>query len=86
MHWPSAFASGGELTPKDSNGKTKTADISYIDTWKAMEKLQQSGKAKAIGISNFSQDEIETLLKSATITPAAQYASLYPSCLQTHEV
>lgn len=72
MHWPSAFESSNELMPKDSNGKIKTADISYVDTWKAMEKVFKSGKAKAIGVSNFSQGEIEDLMKQSEVVPAAQ--------------
>jgi alcohol dehydrogenase (NADP+) len=44
--------------------------VSYIDTWKAMEKLIVTGKTKAIGISNFSRTEVEGILKECTIVPA----------------
>lgn len=67
MHWPSAFGRGDSLFPKDSNGKTIMSDVDFVDTWKAMEKLQQKGKCRAIGISNFSKAELEKLLKAATI-------------------
>ena len=80
MHWPSAFKSGDQLMPKDSNGKIQTADISYVDTWKAMEKLYKNGKAKAIGVSNFSQGEIEDLIKQSEVVPAAQYVHLSFYC------
>ena len=72
MHWPNAFKSGDQLMPKDSNGKIEPADISYIDTWKAMEKVHKFGKARAIGISNFSQGEVEDLMANTTVVPAAQ--------------
>ncbi|KAI9731655.1 MAG: hypothetical protein M1818_007785 [Claussenomyces sp. TS43310] len=77
MHWPSAFKSGPELIPK-IDGKMQTADISYIDTWKAMEKLLQTGKTKAIGISNFSRAELEKLLQETSVVPAAHQIELHP--------
>lgn len=39
-------------------------------TYRAMEDLVKSSKAKAIGISNFSQKEVECLLANSTIVPA----------------
>lgn len=83
MHWPSAFARGDALIPKDSKGKIQTADIDYVDTWKAMEKLLKTGKVRAIGISNFSKAELERLLKETTVVPAAHQIELHPY-LQQH--
>jgi len=77
MHWPSAFKPGDDFFPK-VDGKMQTADISYVDTYKAMEKLVNTGKTKAIGISNFSRKEVETLLKETTIVPAAHQLELHP--------
>lgn len=78
MHWPVAFVRGEEMFPKDGKGNSKTADIDYVDTYKAMEKLAKSGKAKAIGISNFSQAETERLLKNTSIVPAVHQLELHP--------
>lgn len=61
--------------PKDSDGKMKTGDSDYVETYKAMEKCQKSGKAKAIGISNFSKAELEKLLKETSIVCAAKQSS-----------
>lgn len=47
-------------------------------TYKAMEGLAKSGKAKAIGISNFSQKEVERLLANTTIVPAVHQMELHP--------
>jgi diketogulonate reductase-like aldo/keto reductase len=33
----------------------------YIDSWRALEELYQSGKVKAIGVSNFLQHHLEDL-------------------------
>ncbi|KAK2801128.1 hypothetical protein FQN50_007857 [Emmonsiellopsis sp. PD_5] len=79
MHWPVAFARGDEQMPKDAQGNMKTEKIDYVDTYKAMEKLQQSGKTKAIGISNFSKSEVERLLASnVSIVPAVHQMELHP--------
>lgn len=78
MHWPNAFQPGDSMFPKDKDGNTLTADISYVDTWKAMEKLLSTGKTKAIGISNFSKAEVEHLLKEATVVPAAHQIECHP--------
>lgn len=78
MHWPSAFKSGPALFPKSSAGKIETADIDYLDTWKAMEKLLKTGKTKAIGISNFSRKEVERLLKEGEVAPAAHQMECHP--------
>jgi hypothetical protein len=83
IHWPSAFKPGDELFPKGKDGKTETADISYVDTWKAMEKLVKTGKTKAVGISNFSRAEVETILKEGSIVPAVHQLECHPWLQQT---
>jgi len=41
-----------------------------IQAWKAMEEIYKSGRAKAIGVSNFSVSDLEAILESGTIVPA----------------
>ena len=67
MHWPSPFARSNESKPVDKDGNVIPGDTDYVDTWKAMEKLVSKGKAKAIGISNFSKAETERLMQNSTI-------------------
>ena len=31
MHWPVSFVHGGEMMPKDSNGKMKVGNTDYVD-------------------------------------------------------
>jgi alcohol dehydrogenase (NADP+) len=83
QHWPAPFARSDELFPKDSNGSTKAGDTDFVDTYKAMEKCQKSGKARAIGVSNFSRSELERLLREANVVPAAHQVELHP-WLQQH--
>lgn len=81
MHWPSPFARSDSLFPKEGD-KTKTGDTDYVDTWYAMEKLQKSGKAKAIGVSNFSKAELERLISKANIKPAVHQIEMHPYLTQ----
>jgi alcohol dehydrogenase (NADP+) len=77
MHWPSAFKSGDDMFPLQ-DGKAIKGDTDYVETWKAMEKLLNTGKAKAIGISNFSRAEVERLLKDGSVVPAAHQLEAHP--------
>lgn len=52
-------------------------------TWKAMEALRDSGKARAIGVSNFSTKKLADLLEIARITPAVDQVECHPSWRQT---
>lgn len=67
MHYPCVFARGEERFPRDANGKMILGKTTYVDTWKAMEKLLKTGKVKAIGVSNFSRGEIQTLLDQCSV-------------------
>ncbi|KAF5276031.1 hypothetical protein FQA39_LY00827 [Lamprigera yunnana] len=69
IHWPMGYKEGGELFPKDDEGKVQFSEVDYVDTWKAMEKLVEKGLLKAIGLSNFNKNQIERVLKVATIHP-----------------
>jgi alcohol dehydrogenase (NADP+) len=81
MHWPSAFKRGDSLRPT-KDGKVLTDDIDFIDTYKAMEALVKKGKAKAIGVSNFSKAEMERLLKETKTPPAAHQLECHPYLAQ----
>lgn len=51
-------------------------------TWKAMEALYDSGKARAIGVSNFSSKKIGDLLEVARVPPAVNQVECHPSWQQ----
>ena len=71
MHYPCTFLRGKERFPRDENGKMIHGTTGFVDTWRAMEKLVGTGKAKAIGVSNFSKGEIERVLKEGTVVSCA---------------
>nr|XP_039247806.1 aldo-keto reductase family 1 member B1-like [Styela clava] len=73
IHWPFSFQFVSETDhfPADKDGKTLFDEIThYSDVWKEMEKLQQSGLVKAIGVCNFNKYQLKRLLKDARISPA----------------
>ena len=54
----------------------------YVDTWLAMEKIYKSGRAKAIGISNFHEHHIEDIKKVWSVVPAMNQIELHPTLTQ----
>lgn len=46
--------------------------------WADMEAIQASGRAKSIGVSNFLQDELEVILKTAKVVPAINQIEYHP--------
>ena len=43
-----------------------------------MEEVKKAGKAKSIGVSNFLQSHLETLLKTATVVPSMNQIEYHP--------
>ncbi|WP_226657919.1 aldo/keto reductase [Pseudalkalibacillus hwajinpoensis] len=50
----------------------------YKETWKAMEKLYNDGRVRAIGVSNFHPHHLEDLLKDAEIKPMVNQVEFHP--------
>lgn len=48
------------------------------ETWLAMQELYKSGKVKAIGVSNFLQRHLESLLSGASISPMVNQLEIHP--------
>jgi diketogulonate reductase-like aldo/keto reductase len=47
-------------------------------TWKKMEEIYQSGKARAIGVSNFQKHHLKELLREADIIPSVNQMECHP--------
>ncbi|XP_047316461.1 NADPH-dependent aldo-keto reductase, chloroplastic-like [Impatiens glandulifera] len=77
IHWPvrikkeSSTFSCENLIPTD-----------IPSTWRALEFLFDSGKARAIGVSNFSTKKLGDLLEIARIPPAVNQVECHPSWQQ----
>lgn len=52
------------------------------DSWKALEKLQADGYARAIGVSNFHGPQIDALMAGASVAPSVNQVELHPSLQQ----
>lgn len=50
----------------------------YVETWKALIRLREEGKAKSIGVSNFEGDYIEEIIAATGVTPALNQIQLHP--------
>jgi diketogulonate reductase-like aldo/keto reductase len=49
-----------------------------LDSWRALERLHQDGRARAIGVSNFLVPHLEELLAHAKVVPAVNQIELSP--------
>lgn len=67
IHWPVSFQKPAEpklrfpLDPKDDG--VHVIEVPVEETWKALEALVKKGKIRSIGVSNFTKEKIEDLLK-----------------------
>ncbi|WP_224703493.1 aldo/keto reductase [Devosia aquimaris] len=50
----------------------------FVDTWKALIRLREEGKALSIGVSNFEGDYIEEIVAATGVTPVINQIQLHP--------
>ncbi|WP_020077139.1 aldo/keto reductase [Cryocola sp. 340MFSha3.1] len=51
----------------------------FVQAWKSLEKIYASGRAKAIGVSNFLVPHLEKLLANTDVVPAVNQIELHPA-------
>lgn len=78
IHWPFRVKKGCSISNPEN----------YIPpdipaTWGAMEKLYDAGKARAIGVSNFSSKKLGDLLSVARVPPAVDQVECHSGWQQT---
>ena len=56
-----------------------------LRTWEALEKIAESGKAKAIGVCNFEPHHLQLLVERGGMLPAVDQVELHPH-LPQHEI
>jgi alcohol dehydrogenase (NADP+) len=84
IHTPFAFQPGDEQDPRDENGNViYDKGVTLIDTWRAMEKLVDGGKCRAIGLSDITLKDLIPLYESARIKPAAVQVEAHPYLPET---
>ncbi|CDO95211.1 unnamed protein product [Kluyveromyces dobzhanskii CBS 2104] len=93
IHWPvplktASIKDGNYMTfPKTADDKIDVdiEEWNFVKTWEKMQHLPQTGKTRAIGVSNFSVKNIEELLAANPdfIVPAANQIEIHPQLPQT---
>jgi diketogulonate reductase-like aldo/keto reductase len=71
IHWPANKADGAKINS---------------DTWRAFEKLYRDGRVKSIGVSNFLEHHLRTLLDSVETVPAINQIEFHPGQMQPETV
>ncbi|VAH81788.1 unnamed protein product [Triticum turgidum subsp. durum] len=78
IHWPFKIKKGTSIGNPEN---FLPPDIPA--TWGAMEKLHDAGKARAIGVSNFSSKKLGDLLAVARVPPAVDQVECHPTWQQS---
>ncbi|ORX99226.1 aldehyde reductase 1 [Clohesyomyces aquaticus] len=82
IHWPIACEKNEKNMPAiGADGKyviKSTLTENPEPTWRAMEQLYKSGKAKAIGVSNWTVPGLQQLLAFAEVRPAVNQIEIHP--------
>ena len=57
-------------------------DVDFVETWKALEEIYASGRARSIGVSNFQPKHIRRLLQETDVVPAVNQVEVHPYLIQ----
>ncbi len=50
----------------------------FVETWRAMEKIYESGRVRAIGVSNFQPSHLRRIHGETSVTPAVNQVEVHP--------
>ncbi len=75
LHWPVDY-------PKQEDERFNDSVPVFARSWKTMEKIYRSGRAKAIGVANFNIVHLELLKKYADVMPMADEFECHPLCIR----
>jgi len=54
----------------------------FVETWKAMEEMQRSGRVRTIGVSNFQREHLQRLFDETDTVPAVNQIEVHPYLTQ----
>lgn len=86
IHWPIAFAPHVGLDFPDKNNPNDYLPLDeapLLETWQAMEQCVKEGLVRYLGVSNFSQHKLTSLLQSVKIQPAVNQVESHPYLSQS---
>lgn len=82
VHWPIAAEKDDNYMPKlNEKGQyviKKDLTENHEPTWRAMEEIYNSGKARAIGVSNWTIPQLKKMLQFAKVKPAVNQIEIHP--------
>jgi 2,5-diketo-D-gluconate reductase A len=55
----------------------------YVDSWRALIRLQEEGRVRSIGVSNFHEHHIQRLIDETGVAPVVNQVELHPWLSQT---
>lgn len=50
----------------------------YLDTWRALVRIKEEGRAKSIGVSNFEVEQLDRIIAETGVTPALNQIETHP--------
>jgi diketogulonate reductase-like aldo/keto reductase len=79
IHTPFAFQPGNEPDPRDAKGAViYDKGVTLLDTWRALERLVDEGKCRAIGLSDVNLEQVKGIFEAARIKPAVVHVESHP--------
>jgi diketogulonate reductase-like aldo/keto reductase len=79
IHTPFAFRPGDDQDPRDEHDRViYDAEVTLVETWRALEHLVDDGHCKSIGLSDITLDELTEIVAAARIKPAVVQVESHP--------
>jgi 2,5-diketo-D-gluconate reductase A len=60
----------------------KPRQNAYVEAWKALVKLQEEGRTKSVGVSNFTVSHLKRIIDATGVTPSVNQIELHPGFQQ----
>jgi 2,5-diketo-D-gluconate reductase A len=62
----------------------------YVESWRALARLQEEGRVRSIGVSNFGADHLKRIIDETGVTPVLNQIELHPhfqqrALIETHK-
>jgi 2,5-diketo-D-gluconate reductase A len=62
----------------------------YVDSWRALIRLQKEGRVRSIGVSNFDAEQLQRIIGETGVTPVLNQIELHPhfqqrALIETHK-
>lgn len=77
MHWPVAQRPGTTI-PEQPDDLLDPTELPFETTWQAMLQEKSAGRARQVGVSNFSGKKVQRLVETSAEGPAVNQVELHP--------